>query len=165
MKKVLLFSILTAFLFLACEDKEQPTPIPNPTPYVNKFNCKINGKYWEVIPKALYRPIQYNTLIAELQFRDSIVWLWADNEKANEDIIFFIPIYNRADTIKMISANSFNKDGCGEHKINLERPSYFIISDNDKSKRILKGKFVFQSYSNSCKDTVKVTDGFFDIKY
>jgi hypothetical protein len=56
--------------FYSCEVVTiTPSPDPNIKPkHVNKFTCKVNGEFWEAIPKNLNGQFSTNDLKAEIWF-------------------------------------------------------------------------------------------------
>jgi hypothetical protein len=170
MKKNNLFLWLFALIiFAACEDKDHPVPTPQPEPYVNKFNCKINGKYWEVIPKALYRPIQYNSLIVELFTvdKESNLKIWAENLSENNGIRLGIPIIVDNKIVYNTRINPYYNHNlnCGLYYLDSTKVNTVRITKVDLEAKNIKGFFEFSAFEPNCKDTVQITDGYFDVNY
>jgi hypothetical protein len=56
---------------------------------------------------------------------------------------------------------------CGGYFLDTLSPRIVRITEHDKIKRIVKGTFAFRAIDivDSCKDTVTITNGFFDMQY
>jgi hypothetical protein len=171
MKKILLFAIAIAIFLSACEDKNTPEPTPDPKPYVNKFNCKINGKYWEVIPKELHlRPIQSNTLMVEYYIikGDTSLSIWADNELSKDMLIVDIPLFSNSNLSYNSHPYPYSKyvsNGCSFYLKDTLSTNKVELITYDKKNKIIKGIFNFTAVGSDCNDTIRVTGGYFDISY
>jgi hypothetical protein len=169
MKKLLIWVIATASLW-ACDDKEQLTP--QPKPYINKSSCKINGKYWEVTPKALYRPIQYNTLIVDyfIQQGDTSLNIWAESIQYGDGILLDFPLNFSKKVVHNRRKNPYYGNDelsrtCGIFYIDSTKTNIVNLIEINSKPRNVKGSFQFEALGKNCKDTIKVTDGFFDLVY
>ena len=161
MKKYLFLLALFSFFIVSCGKT-----MVNPA-HINKFTCKVNGVFWESVP--LQRDILGNDLRIDILPFSDIIGIFANNAKKNQTISLD---FSLNDTMKTsVIRNSYPYGDYSRHCVgyNLDTLSKRIVTvtEHDKIKRIVKGTFSFRAIDrvDSCKDTVTITDGFFDMKY
>jgi Family of unknown function (DUF6252) len=161
MKKYLFLLACFGFLLQGCMKTAT-----NPD-HVNKFTCKVNGVFWEAIP------FQNFILGNDLQINKSpffdIASIYANNVKKNQTINFNLSLSDTAKTFTITSQNPFGDYSrkCVGYFLDTLSSRSVIVTDHDKIKKIVKGTFSFRAIDivDSCKDTVTITDGVFDMQY
>lgn len=162
MKKYLFLLALFGF-FWSCCGKTMPV---NPD-HVNKFTCKVNGVFWEAIPHDNF------TFGNDLQMSKSpffdIGSILARNIKKNQTMSFNLSL---SDTLKNFTITdripySDNSRNCSGYFLDTLSNHIVTVTEHDKVKKIVRGTFSFRAIDlvDSCKDTVMITDGFFDMQY
>lgn len=159
-----------------CKKPKQPAPdnpygLPNATQTgANIFACRINGQNW--IAK------NSRSNISGYTSNDTLVVSGANPETTSYMEIFFIRIYQLvdrqhkyrlSDTLKLYSEFVTNKNcflnsgglGVGKGK---SFDGELNVTKIDRINKILSGTFWFNIKTDYC-DTLKITDGRFDIKY
>jgi hypothetical protein len=167
MKKTLLL-LLTFSLFFACNKDDGITPPEEWTSDDNIFQCKVNGEDWE--PKgstggslAVYYVgfIKGFQLVAANENEDKGISQAISMSTAltNNGIIGNYKIQNRTVFIDFNNCGNYYKD-------TTIQDTYIInISDNDSLNFIMEGTFKFKGTNTDCGDTIRVTDGYFKVKY
>jgi hypothetical protein len=158
MKKYLFLFAFFGFLLQGCMKTAT-----NPD-HVNKFTCKVNGAFWEAIP------FQNFILGNDLQMTKSpffdIGAINAFNAKKNQSIVFN---FSLSDTMKVSNITVQNPFSglCNLYFLDTLSTRSVKVTEHDKIKKIVKGTFSFRVIDviGPCKDTVTVTDGFFDMHY
>jgi hypothetical protein len=169
MKKILfLVSVLTVLLYACKLEIASPTPDPNIKPkHVNKFTCKVNGKFWEAVPKEYDGSFKLNDLSVSFQPSINRLSISANNLKNGDDMNLSFPLYDSSRVITKLVYCRFDDDKCiGDYKIDTSNVKINIIKFNRDS-AILVGNFNFSLIPgpfSSCKDTIAITEGFFNIK-
>ena len=161
MKKYLFLLALFSFFIVSC-GKTMVNPV-----HVNKFTCKVNGVFWEAVP--LQRDILGNDLqMSKSPFFD-IGSILARNVKKNQTISFNLSLSDTAKTFVITDKIPFadNSRNCSGYFLDTVSNHTVIVTTHDKVKKIVKGTFSFRAIDiiDSCKDTVTITDGFFDMQY
>ena len=162
---------LMALAVNGCKKSKDPEPdnpygLPNATQEgKNIFACRVNGENW----------------IAEKKFSYSIEVVWKDTFMVirgiktsdmymiilNNEHITKNKTYSLDDTLKCYAdfssteSNCFNSDGSRSAK---SYEGELTLTKVDTVNRILSGTFWFNILTDYC-DTMKVTDGRFDIRY
>ncbi len=173
MKKFLLLPLLTSFMQLASQcknDDDNKTPLapidqlPPPTREgKNKFGCLVNGRAW--VPRttsdmvAIYQQgvLQIGAGLDTPDESLSLV-LNEDNLSINNKYILNNPPEAGAEFIRITES----KICWYELENTLE--GYLILTRFDNINYIISGEFEFTTVNTDC-DTIRVTDGRFDIKY
>ncbi len=87
MKKITLF-LAIMIAFYACKlEVVGPAPDPNVKPkHINKFTCKVNGEFWEAVPKELEGSFKRDDLQVDVFILkgDTLLSVLADNRKGKE---------------------------------------------------------------------------------
>ena len=159
MKKYLFLLVFINFLLASCCKTDGD--------HINRFTCKVNGVFWEAVP--LQRDILGNDLRMDKSPIYDIGFIVARNDKKNQVISFD---FSLNDTIKKSTISAKFPYGdyarkCVGYSLDTLSPPIETVTDHDKIKRIVKGTFAFRAIDivDSCKDTVTITDGFFDMQY
>jgi hypothetical protein len=134
------------------------------------FGCLVNGKAW--IPKST---IDFD---AQYQYPFNALEIGATvrNEDIQENLILVIEPYWPSTMPQSIVLNDTTKQqGAFQHFVGLSRCEYrtnrkrgvgnLTITRFDQTKLIVSGTFNFKVWNPSCGDTIKVTEGRFDIPY
>jgi hypothetical protein len=138
-----------------------------PIDHVNKFTCKVNGVFWEAIPFQNF--ILGNDLQMDKSPFFDFGYIHASNTKKGQTINISLSL---SDTAKVtIIADKFpfgdyNRK-CVGYSLDTLSSRTVIVTNHDKIKKIVKGTFSFRAIDivDSCKDTVTITDGVFDMQY
>jgi hypothetical protein len=154
------FVLLVPLLFLMAQCKKEAPP------HVNKFTCKVNGVFWESIPRE--RSILGNDLQAS---DDPLgrIYIQASNDMKNEGISFsFLPT-DTSNIAVIPTENPFSTGSsspCDNYKLDTTKARQVTIIEHDKVKLIIKGRFQFTAIPKigNCSDAT-VTDGYFDLRY
>jgi hypothetical protein len=173
MKWTFFISIIIAFIGISCKKHKPPQPdnpygLPNATQTgANIFACRINGKNW-ISDKGIFHirgGINNDTLATSADKNESgfelIVLIVKGSAKQGAN-------YDFSDTTKALGEFSTNKL-CGSQTGTVYR--YFStdgsinITRIDPLNKIISGKFNFIAPRGDCNDTLKITDGRFDIHY
>jgi hypothetical protein len=189
----LVLALISTICILSCRPEPDPEPDPDYCPEVlpcatqtgkNTFGCYINGAAWvadigaNIFDPTLHK-IQAN--LDEIGYRtDNGGYLSLTGRRTNDTTSGFIKIYikpvtelgeiNNANTekvygsalilktdkVNVLSTLSFELDTLFDYK--------FEITHLDTVKNIVAGRFSFIGITPS-KDTIKVTQGRFDVDY
>ena len=161
MKKYLFLYALFSLL-MACCSKTNIEPV-----HVNKFTCKVNGAFWEAVP--LQRDILGNDLqMSKSPFFD-VLSIHARNVKKEQSITLdfsFSDSSKISNVLYKIPFSDYSRN-CVGYDLDTLTSHIVTVSEHDKIKKIVKGTFSFRAIDivDSCKDTVTITDGFFDMRY
>jgi hypothetical protein len=135
--------------------------------HVNKFTCKVNGVFWEAIPRE--RDILGNDLQMDKSPVFEVSFLLARNTKKSQSINFTVPLYDTARISNVRDSNPFADytRNCNVYYLDTLSPHTVTVIDHDKAKRIVKGTFIFRAINRDagCTDTATVTNGSFDMHY
>lgn len=73
----------------------------------------------------------------------------------------------KVSTITLKNPFDDSKRFCNRYELDTLSNRIVTITEHDKVKGIAKGTFAFRAidFIGPCKDTITVTDGFFDMKY
>ena len=134
-------------------------------PFQNSFSCKINGQLWEPNGPDGFFGFQ-KTLSYYFAPGETGLGIQARNKVNNQTLTIScfckedIGIYK----IRNEDFTDFNKK-CGYLSDTLRKGTITFINV-DKVKRILKGTFEFiATNSGNCNDTLKFTNGMFELNY
>ena len=162
MKKYLFFFVFINVFFASCWKTEV-----DPPQHVNKFTCKVNGVFWEAVPRE--RDILGNDLQMEKSTFFDVFSLRAANTKKKQSINLDFAFSDTAKTSPLLFKYAFSNYGglCDTYNLDTTVTHTATVTDHDKIKKIVKGSFTFRAFTSnvSCKDTVTITDGFFDMHY
>ncbi|MFM2267265.1 MAG: hypothetical protein RL757_706 [Bacteroidota bacterium] len=158
--------LLLSFGVAACNKSCDDTP--NPANHVNQFTCKVNGTFWEAVPKE--RSILGNNLSADRYPTDmGYVKIFAYSESKDETIGISFSILDTMLTSTIVNQNPYQPKNGGIYWIDTVKSRQVIVENHDKASRIVKGKFAFTVYkkdcTNNCVDTFNITDGAFNMRY
>ena len=177
--RLLFILLLAALSFSACEKEKTPPTELEKLPAAtqegkNTFGCLVDGKAWTPKWGGLINPgitPYYNNVLGNF----SIITHYYKDGKSESGFSIgqkFAPFFEPG-TYTMdvgLSSYRFKSDTCissilsGKseyHNIN----GVFEITRLDVSTGIISGTFEFDAVSETCQDTVRITDGRFDIKY
>jgi hypothetical protein len=134
--------------------------------HINKFTCKVDGVFWEAIPRD--RGILGNDLrIDKSPFE--LADIFANNEKKNQVISIDVSLNDTSKVSLIHHGIPFGDYArkCNGYFLDSLSPRTVTVIEHDKARRIVKGTFAFRAIDivDSCKDTVTITDGFFDVQY
>jgi hypothetical protein len=183
MKHLLLLSLFTAFL-CACHKDQVPAPpktqvelLPPATQEGKRtFGCLVDGKAWT--PKAGIIPPAISVSYDEIS---GSMFLQARRNLGNDQRQYFsihgifkspeivnLPIgySNWSDTSSVCSVIHLLDPltGMGLKKYSNTNGT-LIITKVDRATGIIAGTFEYDAYSPECNDTVRITEGRFDVRY
>ncbi|MBN8835526.1 MAG: hypothetical protein J0H76_14215 [Sphingobacteriales bacterium] len=177
MKKLLLITCsIAALFFAACKKDKQPTPdnpygLPNATTEgKNIFACRVNGQNW-ISKTSIYNlggGVSNDTLYAHGSNPSSTTY-YEQYDIAIAGFSYLNNIYLLNDTSIRFAQFSTNnqcfvpQSGLGVG-IGKNYEGQLTITKLDTTTKILSGIFWFNISTDNC-DTMKITDGRFDIKY
>jgi hypothetical protein len=161
--------LLFITLLAACEGcKDDPTPktelekLPPATQEgKNTFGCLVNGKAW-VTETSIDAVVAYQLDILQISA--------CLNDKERDDCMSFYAFGDRSVEVINLAQNQNAGVGFDSAETNCIYPSENAISGNlsitklDETKLIISGTFEFTTVISGC-DTIKVTDGRFDLTY
>ncbi|MCO4291439.1 DUF6252 family protein [Solitalea sp. MAHUQ-68] len=167
MKNLFIKSLITAGFLLVLSSCQKNDDEPQETQTgANTMSCKIDGKRWKATP--------CNVCInggsgLEVFFDETINTFGIDGQMSENNklktIRIYIPLLIKTNTL---SENNFafyaelNK----EFKTNNTYQGTVIITKLDRAKKIISGRFEFTGIDTfNPSDSVKVTEGLFDVKY
>ncbi|RIH65998.1 hypothetical protein D1164_06955 [Mariniphaga sediminis] len=179
MKKKRIYSFIMFFAFIlftagSCEKEDEDPQLPPVTQTgEDTFGCLVNGDIWlpELVIAFPTQPRVSAKLVREFGYR---MWEIGANQGAESSFYFGI----HEDSLKVgkvnISTDEVYGRGIGLHYFskNYEMTSFawqkglpvqFTITKLDTVNKIVSGIFSFDAI-NMSNDTVKITDGRFDIK-
>ena len=162
MKKQILLMGLCAFLWSGCDPIDPPPP-----KRVNKFTCKVDGVFWESIPKE--RSVLGNDLEVQEDPLDGAILVYASNALKDQGMTLDISNHQSSETCTITTEDilfDYSSANCGNHKLDTTSIRRVIITEHDKVKHIIKGTFQFSAITTNgnCGKAV-ITDGFFDLAY
>ena len=167
MKNIILFSLLLSLtVFFGCDD-DTKAPIDQLPPATqmgeNTFGCLINGEAFVVgngFDEGMVAQYQFNTF--------SISTSKFENDEFVASIIFAIesnPVQLNQ-TYEFDTLNDFTEFSnivCRREKENLISGS-MVLTRFDTQARIVSGTFEFTTFNPDCGDTIRITDGRFDLR-
>jgi hypothetical protein len=170
MKNTLLL-LLTFSLFFACNKDDGITPHEEWTSDDNIFQCKVNGEDWE--PEGNSASISGGSLaVYYVDFTKGFQLIASnknDDKNLNQAISMSTFLTNGAiGTYKILSKTVFiDFNNCGDYyRDTTIQDTYTInISDTDSLNHIMEGTFKFKATNDDCGDTIRVSDGYFKVKY
>jgi hypothetical protein len=161
MKKYLFLLAFFGFLLQGCMKTAT-----NPA-HVNKFTCKVNGVFWEAIPYQNF--ILGNDLQMDKSPFFDFGYIHATNAKKNQSINISLSLSDSSKITIITDKLPFGDYArkCNGYFLDTLSNRIITVTDHDKAKKIVKGTFSFRAIDiiDSCKDTVTITDGFFDMHY
>ena len=134
--------------------------------FQNSFSCKINGQLWEPNGKDGFFGFQ-KTLSFYFAPNETGLGIYADNKRDNQFIS--IACYcNAQKGIYKMRIGSFLEFGkvCS-FVLDTLKSRTITLTKIDSVKRILVGEFDYTVYKTggTCSDTLKITDGKFELNY
>ena len=156
---------LCPLFYGACDDDGQKLP-PITMEGNNTFGCLVNGKIF--VSKG--RPGNVGTY-AEVQYaQDTIgINIYATNYETDQRFIF--SFYDTPDLFEhkryyFLHAQNYSvfyvTQSC-DYRIDKLIDGWIELNKYDVNRPIISGTFEFTAYNPDCGDTIKVTDGRFDI--
>jgi hypothetical protein len=156
-------------------DKEQLPPATQSGE--NTFGCLVNGEVWRPENGEVYR----NPLRASFGLGRLTISAEREIDKKSLDNEINITMYDNIDDTGYYRLDEYDTDslrsinyalyrlekiGC-QYSTYYSNKNYVIINRLDSIKNIISGRFEFIAVNDSCGelDTMRVTDGRFDIKY
>ncbi len=153
-----------------------PAVVPSKTSKgLNTFGCKVNGKPWSYTPKFYLWPFErplycvYESSFTNLLIRaernyllscDSVVQIIDLRIRNVGDSLNEYLGYNRRIFRDYVSiCNGVTND----YELDTLQPYGLHLYYKDLKSRIFSGTFYFTAISKECQDTVRITDGVFDI--
>jgi len=179
MKKLLLVIISCSIVYIlySCKKVELPCSLALPsetTSGKNTFGCYINDELWVAYidetgafiggEKKIEADFDENTNAANINANKEIQLSNCDTISQSFSLLVFDVI--QGDTTRIISTSRYNDfiKGC-TYQINNEATNKVIITKVDTEENFISGIFNFEMTSLDCLDTLRITDGRFDIKY
>ncbi|MFM2268146.1 MAG: hypothetical protein RL757_1587 [Bacteroidota bacterium] len=144
-----------------------------PGGYAYKFSCKINGVPWEAKYKEHEGSFSRNDLdVSVFKLNDTAVMqIIATNATNGESLDLFFPFNDTTKITKNYSVLSIlmSQTRCGgnyDMKRN-EQVNLIKLTHIDKVSHIVRGSFEFNicARTTQCADTLRITEGIFDLKY
>ncbi|MBN8682018.1 MAG: hypothetical protein J0L99_05180 [Chitinophagales bacterium] len=181
MKNTLLFILfLAALSFSACEKEKTPPTELEKLPAAtqegkNTFGCLVDGKAWTPKWGGLLKPAltpHYNNILGSF----GIVAVRYDGSEI-ENVLNLsgegLSILETGNYSLSFEETSFSlkSETCStpgpvkNGRILINQNGTIQITRLDVSTGIISGTFEFDAVSETCQDTVRITDGRFDIKY
>ena len=180
MKNTLLFILLLAALsFSACEKEKTPPTELEKLPAAtqegkNTFGCLVDGKAWAPKWGGLLKPgitPYYNNILGNFSVK-AYHYQSQDFSSAVTIGQEMIPIFDPGTYTMDVGLTSYRvtSDTCVDPILSNRRiyrniNGIFEITRLDVSTGIISGTFEFDAVSETCQDTVHISDGRFDIKY
>jgi hypothetical protein len=159
MKKYLFVFAFTHFLLASCCKTDGD--------HINKFTCKVNGVFWEALPNQ--RDILGNDLQMDKSpvFEVGYIRAWNERKKQAINISAYLDDTAKTGIIREKFPYGDYRRPCNGYFLDTLSKRVVTVTDHDKVKRIVRGTFAFRAIDivDSCKDTVTITDGFFDMQY
>lgn len=164
--------LIAAILTLASScQKEDPF---TPEGHVDVFRCKVNGVEWT--PNCISDPLfgcdpvdcLYYPPTQGVEF--SVINISNDKSK-NQSIGFskYSTILGENEIpFRLRTYKDWNKNGnCGFYDLDTTSVRNLTILEVDTVKFLIKGTFEFTAIDHygDCNDTVRITDGYFDVNY
>lgn len=180
MEKIKILSILTLLLLLSCKKEKLPEPSQTGAGIVA---CKINGKVWLADPGSSFNGKKFSLLYDNLYKPKRRFVLYAnriaDNDNSNlmlavsdvkttgtQNFAFDTSPYPDNPHYMNHGAYYQNKPNQENYITNSRYTGSITFTRVDTVSRILAGTFEFTAENKyGSGETVKVTDGRFDIKY
>ena len=171
MKNTLLFILsLAALSFSACEKEKTPSTELEKLPAAtqegkNTFGCLVDGKAWTTKGSPINPGVQpyYDERLKVFQLQ-AIYKEESSFQLVVTDVVQtgnYLPLPNFS--YYSIASKDCSQLGYKEYQIltggNVQ------ITRLDIGQGIVSGTFEFDAVSETCQDTVRITDGRFDIKY
>ncbi|GAA0188655.1 hypothetical protein GCM10009122_47660 [Fulvivirga kasyanovii] len=163
----LFFLVVLVICLSACQEDDELPPVTSEGK--NTFGCLVNGKLW--LPKGSFNVPGTSADYASNFF----LTISAGNNTTNSGFSFIVydpvlvdHLYNLTDTtsIKAYYQNKFDDDkyACIYEDYHVLNGSLEITKFNLQNQhKVLSGTFEFTTYNPDCGDTIKVTEGRFDI--
>jgi hypothetical protein len=191
--RITLFAFLIGIVALTCHKSNDLAPYAGPLPIdytvlppatqegKNTIGCKVNGKVW--VPRAALGAIFYNdvrVMFSEKgkdEFSSIELNLVDIDEKIQDWMLFeFRPIYLKPMDYHTSSDTSDTKRFCvsmhrsgDRYNIDYSKTNYsnqFSITKIDTINNFFSGTFKFTVYNkDNPEDSLKITEGRFDLKY
>ena len=171
MKKT--FWLLTFFgCLFACSCHKTPVD------FQNSFSCKVNGVDWkpEGGSNATGGIKSLNIDVGKYPYFNAIsidVLKQIRDSKTGDDLIFEgfkLAVDLELGKVKILGKSAgdyiYNfKNGCSYYYPDSSISNKMIVLDLDTLQRRIKGNFEFSATSPTCRQTLKVTEGQFEVKY
>jgi len=164
---LLLFGL---FILNSCEPKEDALPAPT-TEGLNTFGCKIDGKVWiadgirnDQGPAAKAIEVEFKRLSA------TTFYLFIHTNASTKDRVQLtlpkgVVGTNLLEDLYDKPFGIYYDNNFKIFKTKSSNPGQVVISRLDTVNRIVSGRFAFDAEFVVSKETVKVTEGRFDVKY
>ncbi len=171
--KNLIFLLFTATLFLATAcDKEDDIATTSTSNNHDILRCKINGENWTPAGEGfdVISPVELNYYSDDGDLR-----LIAGNSTLNSNFKGAIVFHSQnislgENSITENESNFYiqNNDNINECKyygdLSPNFDNYVFVNQIDSINYFIKGEFQFSAI-NDCQDTIRVTEGYFDLNY
>ena len=149
-----------------------------PLEFQNSFSCKVNGVDWkpEGGTNATGGIKSLSIDVGKFPFFNAINIDALKNvrdSKTGDDIVYqgmgFIAFFD-INKSQILKGNTFYRygptnEGCSNYYSDSIPSNNLKVIALDTLKKIIKGVFEFEATSPSCKQTVKITEGKFEVKY
>ena len=154
-------------LAAACTGDDEVTPQPSTEEHTT-LRCKINGEDWTPASSGLLAGYPFDL---EYYSYDGFLRLLTWNSSLETSIsIGSSPIKLGRNSITENDynwhfTNGLNSSGCKDYEdLEVGYNNHLTIIEIDSIDYFIIGKFEFSAL-NSCADTVRITEGYFDLKY
>ena len=134
--------------------------------FQNSFSCKINGQLWEPVGPDGFFGFQ-KTLNFFFSPKEVGLGVQATNRIKNQTMNIACFCEETTGTYIMRHTNPFDDFSrkCS-YALDTVKLRKVVFTEVNNVKKILKGTFEFTAYNNgSCNDTLKFTDGKFELNY
>ena len=170
--KNILFLLLTTILFLAAAcDKEDDLQCDRTSTNHDILCCKINGEDWK--PGGGGPDIISPYTLEYYSDDDFLKLIAGNNSNSNFDGAIVIHSQNISLGEGKITENDSNfyiqdddnVNGCVYYgDLDSDFENYIFVTEIDSLNYFMKGEFQFTAI-NDCQDTIRVTEGYFDLNY
>ncbi|WP_157585022.1 DUF6252 family protein [Runella zeae] len=167
---LLFFLTFGLFTLNSCQPKEDALPAPT-TEGLNTFGCKINGKVW--IANGIRNDQGTAAKAIEVEFKQlsaTTFYLFIHTNASTKDRVQLTLPKGVVGT--NLLEDTYDKPFGIYYDNNFKifntkssNPGQVVISRLDTVSRIVSGRFAFDAEYIVTKETVKVTEGRFDVKY
>ena len=168
---LLLFSLF--LLTATCSKYNEPPPYSPPA----IFRCKVDGVEWEAYDYQNGGLIDIGiggSSPTNLQYYSDTKGFELGANNKTEDLVInqSIGLYSRieqiGENVLKYRSNAFidsnELSGCEYHELDTFAIRKLLILEIDTIDRRMKGNFEFSAI-NDCNDTVRITEGFFDLSF
>lgn len=162
--------ICSSIIFLAAScQTEDDNPLNNQEAHTS-LRCKINGTNWEPAGGDLFSIYPFNLQYYEDTGGIELIARRNIQSEPSSQAIYLRTVFNEIDVeesiigIDGVFVNSELKSECTRYDLDTTELQYIRIMEIDTIDFFIIGEFQFSAY-NECNDTIRVSEGYFDLKY